>query len=143
MGDGIGLAVALLGLDAFQVLEVDESPAELVVGAAGHQCCGEGRVKVETTTVVGCAGCGVRAEAQDRVERALRDLPCFGRPTRLVWSKLRWHGREPLCERKTWTETSPDVDAQQVLTDRAGCGGVPPAPLSSPARCDGSGGRTR
>jgi len=108
VSDGTGLAEALLGLPGFRVLEVFETAEELVV-------------RVETTaTVAGCEGCGVRAEAQDRVEVAVRDLACFGRPARLVWRKRRWRCREPLCERRTWTETSEHLDAQVVLTRRAG-----------------------
>jgi hypothetical protein len=108
VSDGTGLAEALLGLPGFRVLEVTESPTELVV-------------RVETmATVTGCAGWGVRAECHDRVDVAVRDLPCFGRPARLVWCKRRWRCREPLCDRKTWTETSEHVDARVVLTRRAG-----------------------
>lgn len=108
MSDGTGVAEALLGLPGFRVLEVVETSAELVV-------------RVETTaTLMGCAGCGTRAEAHDRVEVAIRDLPCFGRPARLIWRKRRWRCREPLCDRKTWTETSQHLDAQVVLTRRAG-----------------------
>ncbi len=50
----------------------------------------------------------------------VRDLACFGRPARLVWWKRRWRCREPLCAAKTWTEISEHVDAQAVLTRRAG-----------------------
>jgi transposase len=39
---------------------------------------------------------------------------------RLVWIKRRWRCREPLCDRKTWTETCEHLDAQVVLTRRAG-----------------------
>jgi transposase len=108
VNDGTGLAEALLGLPGFRVLEVIETHDELVV-------------RVETTAVVvGCEGCGVRAESHDRVDVAIRDLPCFGRPARLVWRKRRWRCRERLCERKTWTERSEHLDAQVVLTRRAG-----------------------
>jgi transposase len=106
--DGNGLAEALLGLDGFRVLEVTETAEELVV-------------TIETTAdFVGCSGCGTRAQSQDRVSVAVRDLPCFGRPARLVWRKRRWRCREPLCETKTWTERSEQLDAQVVLTRRAG-----------------------
>ena len=108
MSEGIGLAEVLLGLPGFRVLEVSETAVELVV-------------TIETTADrVGCAGCGIRAQSQDRVPVAIRDLPCFGRPVRLVWIKRRWRCREPLCDRKTWTETSEELDAQVVLTRRAG-----------------------
>lgn len=60
MSDGSGLAEAMLGLEGFRVLEVTEGADELVV-------------RVETTAeVVGCWGCGVRAQAQDRVEPSPR-----------------------------------------------------------------------
>jgi transposase len=108
VSDGIGLAEALLGLDGFRVLEVTEEPDELVV-------------VIETDAdLVGCTQCGVRAEAQDRMPIAIRDLPCFGRPARLVWIKRRWRCVEPACDAKTWTEHSDHVDAQVVLTRRAG-----------------------
>lgn len=108
MSDGIGLAEALLGLDGFRVLAVHEEPDELTV-------------TVETTReVVGCGRCGVRAQAHDRMRIEIRDLACFGRPARLVWVKRRWRCAEPACDAKTWTEHSGHVDAQAVLTRRAG-----------------------
>ena len=50
----------------------------------------------------------------------VRDLACFGRPARLVWSKRRWRCRESWCPARTWTEHSEHVDAQAVITRRAG-----------------------
>ena len=108
MSDGIGLAEALLGLDGFRILDVVEVPDEVVI-------------TVETTVdFVGCSRCGLRAEAQDRMRIEIRDLACFGRPARLVWVKRRWRCVEPACDAKTWTEHSDHVDAQVVLTRRAG-----------------------
>jgi len=108
VGDGTGLAEALLGLGGFRVLAVAETLVEVVI-------------EIETTADrVGCAGCGVRAEAQDRMVVEVRDLPCFGRPARLVWRKRRWRCREALCAARTWTETSEHVSARAVLTRRAG-----------------------
>ncbi|MDP8949257.1 MAG: transposase family protein, partial [Actinomycetota bacterium] len=69
---------------------------------------------------MGCSDCGVRAESHDRRPMAIRDLSCFGRPARLVWIKRRWRCREAACDAKTWTESSAHVDAQVVLTRRAG-----------------------
>src|SRR2546430_12644944 len=107
-GDGIGLAEALLGLDGFRVLGVGDLDGEVVV-------------LVETTAErVGCRGCGVLAEAQDRMEVEVRDLACFGRPARLLWAKRRWRCREPLCDTKTWTEETAHVSPRSVLTRRAG-----------------------
>ena len=108
MSDATGLAEAMLGLDGFSVLEVVEGRAELVI-------------TIESTSdVVGCSTCGVRAEAQDRMAIELRDLTCFGRPTRLVWRKRRWRCREALCPAKTWTEVSPVAMTRQLITWRAG-----------------------
>jgi transposase len=108
MGDGTGLAEALLGLSGFRVLEVTETPDELTV-------------VVETTAdVVGCGRCGTRTVAHERMRVDVRDLPCFGRPARLVWHKRRWRCVESACDAKTWTETSPAVARQAVITRRAG-----------------------
>jgi transposase len=108
MNDGTGLAEALLGLDGFRVLAVTETPAEVVI-------------EIETTAErVGCPDCGVRAEAQDRMTVDIRDLPCFGRPARLVWRKRRWRCRELLCPARTWTEICAQVSTRAVLTMRAG-----------------------
>ncbi len=105
---GIGIAEALLGLDGFRVLEVSEDGGELVV-------------RIESTSdIVICEGCGRRAESQDRVDRAFRDLPCFGRPVRLEWRKRRWRCRRETCPAKTWTETSEHMSTRTVLTQRAG-----------------------
>jgi len=107
MGDGSGLAEALLGLDGFRVLAVSESPDELVI-------------EVETTAVMaGCAECGTRAEAHERMVVEVRDLACFGRPARLVWRKRRWRCRDTDCDAKTWTETSAQFSRRCLLTRRA------------------------
>ena len=108
MSDGIGLAEVLLGLPGFRVLGVTEDDNEVVIS-------------IESTVVRAfCQRCGVRAEPQDRMRVDIRDLACFGRPARLVWRKRRWRCRESPCSARTWTEHSEHVDAQAVLTRRAG-----------------------
>jgi transposase len=108
MDDATGLAEALLGLDGFAVLTVNETPSEVIV-------------TVETTAdVVGCASCGVRAVAKDRIRVEIRDRPCFGRPARLIWLKRRWRGADPDGAAKTWTEGTEHVAPRAVLTLRAG-----------------------
>jgi transposase len=108
MSDATGLAEALLGLPGFRVLEVSEAADEVTI-------------VVETVVrIVGCRACGGRAEAHDRRPVPVRDLSCFGRPARLVWRKRRWRCPDRDCDARTWTETSEFVDAQAVITRRAG-----------------------
>ena len=63
MDDATGPAEALLGLDGFRVLAVEETLSEVIV-------------TVETTAdFVGCPSCGVRAAAKERIRVEIRDLP--------------------------------------------------------------------
>jgi transposase len=97
----------LLGLDGFEVVT-----AEIVGGAW--------QLEVQTTaTVVGCRGCGVRAEFLGRRTVRVRDLPIGGRPVVLAWRKRIWRCREPACGVRTWTERAAGVRPRAVLTERA------------------------
>jgi transposase len=98
---------ALLGLDGFEVL------AAKIVG-------GEWQLEVQTTaTVVGCIGCGTRAELHGRRTVRVRDLPSSGRPVVLAWRKRLWRCREPACGVRTWTERMAAIGPRAVLTQRA------------------------
>ena len=100
-------ASRLLGLDSFEVLTAQ------VVG-------GEWQLKVQTTfTLVGCIGCGVRAELHGRRTVRVRDLPAGGRPVVLLWRKRIWRCREPACGVRTWTERTAAIGPRMVLTERA------------------------
>jgi transposase len=100
-------ASRLLGLDGFEVLAAE------VVG-------GEWRLAVQPTAeLVGCAGCGVRAEAHGRRTVLVRDLPAGGRPVVLAWRKRIWRCREPACGVRTWTEQVAAIRPRAVLTERA------------------------
>jgi transposase len=100
-------ASRLLGLDGFEVVS-----AELVGG--------EWQLEVQTTvTVVGCQGCGMRAELHGRRTVRVRDLPAGGRPVVLVWRKRSWRCREEACRVRTWTESAAAVRPRAVLTERA------------------------
>jgi transposase len=108
MDDATGRAEALLGLSQFRVLDVAEFPDELWIS-------------IETTAdIVGCSRCGVRALAHERRRVDIRDLPCFGRPARLIWLKRRWRCADGDCDAKTWTEETPHVPPRAVMTVRAG-----------------------
>ena len=100
-------ASRLLGLDGFEVLAAE------VVG-------GEWQLDVETmATVVGCRGCGVRAELHGRRTVRVRDLPVGGRPVVLRWRKRVWRCGEPACGVRTWTERAAAIRPRAVLTERA------------------------
>jgi transposase len=100
-------ASRLLGLDGFQVVS-----AELQGG--------EWQLVVQTTaTVIGCAGCGVRATPHGRRTVRVRDLPIGGRPVVLGWRKRLWRCREPACGVRTWTEQAAAIGPRAVLTQRA------------------------
>jgi transposase len=100
-------ASRLLGLDGFEVLAAD------IVGA-------EWQLAVQTTsTLVGCIGCGVRAELHGRRRVRVRDLPAGGRPVVLAWRKRIWRCREPACGVRTWTERTAAIGPRMVLTERA------------------------
>jgi transposase len=104
---GSASASRLLGLDSFEVF------AAQVVG-------GEWQLTVQSTaTVVGCQGCGMRAELHGRRTVRVRDLPLGGRPAVLWWRKRLWRCREPACEVRTWTEQAAAIRPRVVLTERA------------------------
>jgi transposase len=81
---------------------------------------GEWQLVVQTTaTVVGCIGCGVRAEFHGRRTVRVRDLPIGGRPVVLAWRKRIWRCAEPACGVRTWTERPAGIAPRAVLTERA------------------------
>ena len=68
----------LVGLLAVDVLGVDDEHEDAVV------------VHIEVLVSPPCCGaCGTPAWVKDRPAVVLEDLPCFGRPARLVWHKHR------------------------------------------------------
>ena len=98
----------LVGLPDVVVLGVDDDPN------------GALRVHVESRVDQGwCRACGARAGIKDRTRVPLVDLPCFGRPTRLVWHKQRWQCRP--CDTGSWTIIDERIaPPRAVLTVRAG-----------------------
>ena len=100
----------LVGLPDVNVLAIDDRPG----GPLG--------VHVETRGGrPGCPACGGAVLAKDRATVELADLPCFGRPVRLVWRKRRWACPNSLCLTGSFTEAAPAIAATRlVMTDRAG-----------------------
>jgi transposase len=87
---------------------------------SAEQVDGEWQLAVQTTaTMIGCAGCGVRATAHGRRTVRVRDLPIGGRPVVLCWRKRIWRCREPACGVRTWTERVAAIRPRAVLTQRA------------------------
>jgi transposase len=100
-------ASRLLGLDGFKVVAMQVTD-------------GEWQLSVETmATLVGCQGCGVRAELHGRRTVRVRDLPIGGRPVVLAWRKRIWRCGEPDCGVRTWTERMAAMRPRVVLTERA------------------------
>lgn len=107
MADATGVAEVMLGLPGFQVLEAAEAEAELVL-----------TVQTSPAAAV-CPGCGGAAVAHDRAPVEYRDLPCFGRPVRLIWRKRRHRCPHPDCDLGTWTEIREELATRCLLTRRA------------------------
>jgi transposase len=99
----------LVGLPEVNVLGVEDQPPEPL------------RVHVESRVdQAWCRACGGRAAVKDRPAVTLVDLPCFGRPTRLVWHKHRWSCPERACPAGSWTIVDDRIaPARAALTDRA------------------------
>jgi transposase len=76
----------LVGLPDVNVLAVDDQRGAAI---AVHVESRPGRAW--------CRACGCQASVKDRTPVELVDLPCFGRPARLVWRKHRWSCRQRTC----------------------------------------------
>ncbi len=99
----------LVGLPDVNVLGIDDVPGEPL------------RVHVELRAGrSGCETCGVLAHVKDRPVVELVDLPCFGRPTHLLWHKRRLRCPEGSCMAGSWTEESTIAAPRMAMTDRAG-----------------------
>ncbi len=68
-----------------------------------------------------CDSCGGGVHGHGRNDIVLVDLPVFGRPARLVWSKQRWKCPNPNCQVGTWCEVDDRIaPSRAAITDRAG-----------------------
>ena len=95
-------------------------PDITVLGVVDHDA-GPLEVHVESHIERSCRGCGRDGWVKQRCQVTLVDLPCFGRPTELVWHKLRLCCPTPGCPMLSWTIEDTRIAAPRVrLTDRAG-----------------------
>ena len=87
----------------------------------GAQCGRDaaGQVATAAETAAACPACGViSTRVKEYVCTRPRDLPQGRTRMELVWRKRRWYCREPLCGRKSFTESMPAVPAGARITTR-------------------------
>jgi hypothetical protein len=99
-------ADALLGVEGIHISSVTETANGLVL----HVEIGE--------TLSGCPDCGVIAVGHGRRRVRLHDIPCFGRPVRLLWAKRVWRCPDPDCAKTTFSEEHELAGARAKLTAR-------------------------
>lgn len=100
-------ADSLLGVEGLHLTSIEDVGAGLLLG-------------VETDeTLAGCRICGVVAVGHGRRRVRIHDIPCFGRPVRLVWAKRVWRCPDPDCPAGTFTEEHPLAGPRAKLTARA------------------------
>lgn len=109
-------------VDPTRICELLVGLGDVAVLGAVDEPGGPVRVHVETRgDRPVCPGCGGPVWVKDRRPVELVDLPAFGRPARLVWSKRRWSCPSPACPTLSFTEVAPWIAAPRlVMTDRAG-----------------------
>jgi transposase len=100
-------ADALLGVPGVHITSVTKAAAGLIVHVETDQ------------TINGCPACGVVAVGHGRRQIRLHDIPCFGRPARLIWAKRVWRCPDERCPRKVFSEEHPLAGKRAILTNRA------------------------
>ena len=93
----------MVGLDGVHVVEVAERGRGLRV------------VVVSPPELMGCPVWGVIALSHGRRDVRLVDVPCFGRPVELIWSKRTWRCQEAKCPGGSFTEQHEDLAAPRAL----------------------------
>jgi len=102
------MCALLVGLPDVMVTGVGEWPGWLMIAISSSR----GRPS--------CAGCGTSPHDHGRRGVTLVDLPVFGRPARLMWSKQRWLCPNRSCPIVTWTEQDSRIGTSKcALTTRA------------------------
>lgn len=89
------------------VTSIDDAGDSLLLGVETDQ------------SLIGCPACGVVAVGHGRRRVRVHDIPCFGRPVRLLWAKRVWRCADGDCPAGTFTEEHPLAGPRAKLTARA------------------------
>jgi transposase len=94
--------------EGLEVTSISDTPEGLLVGVTSHR------------TSSPCPQCSMPSSAiHSSYRRHPRDLPCIGRPLRLVFTVRKFFCRNPGCSRKVFAERLPDfIEASSRLTKR-------------------------
>ena len=94
--------------EGLEVTSISDTPEGLLVGVTSHR------------TSSPCPQCSMPSSAiHSSYRRHPRDLPCIGRPIRLVFTVRKFFCRNPGCSRKVFAERLPDfIEASSRLTKR-------------------------
>ena len=97
--------------DGLEISSVSETPEEVLVRVTSHRSSSP------------CPHCSTPSSAiHSLYRRHPQDLPCAGRPIRLVFTVRKFFCRNPTCSRKVFTERLPDfLEASSRLTKRRCC----------------------
>jgi len=94
--------------EGLEITSMSETPEEVLVRVTSHR---------QTSC---CPTCSTPSSAiHSSYRRKPRDLPCVGRPIRLLLTVRKFFCRNPNCSRKVFTERLPDfIEASSRLTKR-------------------------
>jgi transposase len=92
--------------EGLEMTSISDTPEELLVYVTSHRFSSP------------CPQCTMPSSAiHSSYHRHPRDLPCIGRPIRLVFTVRKFFCRNPQCGRKVFTERLPDfIEASSRLT---------------------------
>jgi transposase len=94
--------------DGLEITSVSETPVEVFVHVTSYRSSSP------------CPRCSMPSSAiHSSYRRHPKDLPCVGRPIRLLFTVRKFFCRNPTCSRKVFTERLPDfIEASSRLTKR-------------------------
>jgi len=94
--------------EGLEMTAISDTAEELLVGVTSHRASSP------------CPQCAMPSFAiHSSYQRHPRDLPCVGRPIRLVFTVRKFFCRNPACSRKVFAERLPDfIEASSRLAKR-------------------------